>query len=142
MTVTQFTDWPERARIHRARWPFCHLCEKRDCRLGRFTYWVPLEVHHVYGRGVRSPVGAEREDELWTLCRDCHDRITVAHRRLGQERGERILVGNGRRRHWITNPAKVREYCDTIAEVTLNTRPRYLSRTWRRVLRGLPKELW
>jgi len=128
------TDWPDRARIHRARWPFCHLCERRDCRLGRFTFYVPLEVHHVYGRGVRSPVGQEREDELWTLCCACHDRLTVAHRRLGRQRGQINRKTN--------RTVDLVGYSQTIAEVTLNARPPYLSRTWRRVLRGLPKELW
>jgi hypothetical protein len=132
LTVTdEDVAWARRARLQRRRVPYCELCERRYAELGPFILRPRLEVHHRCGRGIRSAVGWEDNDELMTLCRPCHARITFRHRRLGRQRGE--INGRGR----TVNPIG---YSHTISEVTAAARPRYLARAFRRMLLGLPTQ--
>jgi ribosomal protein L44E len=140
--------WSRRAhRYRREVADYCQLCE-------RFTH---LQVHHRRGR-VHSVVGYETNDELMTLCAGsdgipkprifrkaksdthwfkrprCHNRITNAHRHLGEQRGQ---IHYERRRGMVVDDPY--GYSFTIAEVTKAAHPRYLRRAIHRTLFGLPK---
>jgi hypothetical protein len=131
MTLTYGPAWVERvARYRREVANWCQLCEARTVRIWIFTLRVLLEVHHVYGKNGRSPVGYEADDELMTLCVPCHRRITTAHRALGRRRRQIDA--------WTRRTIDPAGYSQTIAEVTHRARPRYWARAWRRTLWGMP----
>lgn len=94
--------WNRRAGRYRrevANW--CELCEWRDIKIGRqrhkpwFTWPGHLAVHHGNARDFVSPLGYESDDELTTLCRRCHARITRRQFRIanrhGYCKGRRVL---------------------------------------------------
>lgn len=93
-------SWADRAwRYRRQQGNFCERCEHRTWRLGPFTIRAKLQVHHVRGRGVHCPEGAEHDECLELLCVRCHARITAAQFRLantrGYARGRKIVNGPG-----------------------------------------------
>jgi len=138
LTVTdEDVAWARRARRYRDQVAnYCQLCERRYVQIHLFTLLLftlhpRLEVHHRCGRGVRSAVGWEDNDELMTLCVPCHQRITTEHRRLARLR--KVAMKDVLKHD-------TPKYARIIAEVTAAARPRYIARAFRRMLIDRPPQ--
>jgi hypothetical protein len=112
--------WAARARRYRrevANW--CEVCEARPRQVvwGFVAIGRRLEVHHLYGRGIVSPVGYEADAELMTVCvaplrsdrerrkgrhsdgrKFCHSRIHIRYGKDPQTRDGAERLARGSRR--------------------------------------------